>query len=210
MFDITKINLGQINAKEEKDLLIAVAALAAAYAVVGNLIHSNFGAIPEAFCIAIITIGISIVVHEMAHKYTAIKYGLQSHFEKDNMMLAAGLVFAIMGTFFAAPGAAMVYGNPNRNQLGWIKAAGSISNLLLCIPFGMMMAYGLIANGSLIAMIGIAGVTINAYLAAFNQIPFGVLDGAAVMPWNWKIWLSIILIAIGIIVVLPFIVHIIG
>jgi Zn-dependent protease len=38
---------------------------------------------------------------------------------------------------------------------------------------------------------------INGWLAIFNLIPFGPLDGMKVMQWNRKVWLAALALAIA-------------
>ena len=50
-----------------------------------------------------------------------------------------------------------------------------------------------------IVFIGLVGVYLNVLLGVFNLLPVGVLDGAKVLAWDPKIWVSIIasLLVIG-------------
>jgi len=41
---------------------------------------------------------------------------------------------------------------------------------------------------------------INAFLAFFNLIPFGPLDGRKIMAWRIDIWIVLLLISLGLIV----------
>ncbi len=50
---------------------------------------------------------------------------------------------------------------------------------------------------SLPAMIGLAGIQINAMIAAFNLLPVSVLDGRKVLAWNAGIFLVLVIAAFG-------------
>jgi Zn-dependent protease len=41
----------------------------------------------------------------------------------------------------------------------------------------------------------LAGAAINAFMAVFNLIPFGVLDGLKVFRWSKAIWLVLFALA---------------
>ena len=64
------------------------------------------------FGIALLTVGIGFILHEMAHKFTAIRYGYWAEFRKDNSMLLVAVALAsLVGFVFAAPGATVIYTN---------------------------------------------------------------------------------------------------
>jgi Zn-dependent protease len=155
------------------------------------------------FGIALVTVGIAFILHEMAHKFTAIHFGYWAEFRKDDFMLLAALLMSILvGFVFAAPGATVVYTNGqdgrglSRKEDGIISAAGPAINLLLCIPFAALiyLAGGIsaLASGSLLAVIGLAGIQINAMIATFNMLPISILDGNKVMAWSIPVFIVLI------------------
>jgi Zn-dependent protease len=93
-----------------------------------------------------------------------------------------------VGFVFAAPGATVIYSTRpdgrtlNREENGKISAAGPVTNLVLCIPFTVLIFAT--APQSLLYQIGIFGVQINAMIAAFNMLPISILDGNKVLSWN--------------------------
>jgi Zn-dependent protease len=162
------------------------------------------------FGISLLTVGIGFILHEMAHKFTAIRYGYWAEFRKDNSMLLVAVALAsLVGFVFAAPGATIIYSNTadgrglSREQNGKISAAGPIINLLLCIPFAILVMIGgtLSTGGSnLLSVIGIFGVQINAMIASFNMLPISILDGRKVMSWNIPVFVLLILASFGVLV----------
>ena len=59
--------------------------------------------------IALLTVGIGLVLHELAHKFAAIKYGFWAEFRKSNFMLLVAIALAaLVGFVFAAPGATVI------------------------------------------------------------------------------------------------------
>ena len=168
---------------ELKHLLIAWLAISFAFAVVLRGWHGlNFFLV---FCISAITVGFAFILHELAHKVVAQKYGAWSEFRMAPFMLLVAILTAFMGFIFAAPGAVMII-NPylTREESGKIAIAGPMMNVALAFLFLPLAfsAYGLPKQ------IGEFGVMINAWLAVFNMIPVSVLDGRKVMAWDKRVY----------------------
>ena len=207
--------LERITRREEADLFIAWLAISLSFAIIMIAPNGILGTVRSftpaaalvAFGIALLTVGIGFILHEMAHKFTAIRYGYWAEFRKDNSMLLVAVVLAsLVGFVFAAPGATVIYANSadgrdlSREQNGKISAAGPVVNLLLCIPFAalLVIAGGLASlNGNILAQMGLAGIQINAMIASFNMLPISILDGNKVFSWNIPVFLILILAAFG-------------
>ena len=211
--------LERITRREEADLFVAWIAISISFAIIfispGGFLNFNSSRI-SAFT-ALIYFGVSLVVvlfgfilHEMAHKFTAIKYGYWAEFRKDNMMLLVAVALAsTVGVVFAAPGATMIYNMRadgrmiSREENGKISAAGPVTNLILCIPFAGLLLYGGISSGfgaNLFTLVGMVGLQVNAMIAAFNMLPVSVLDGRKVLAWNPAIFVVLIVAAFGVLV----------
>jgi Zn-dependent protease len=205
----------RITRREEADLFIAWLAISLAFAIVMIAPYGIMGPLRKVsllsagivFGIALLTVGIGFILHEMAHKFTAIRYGYWAEFHKDNNMLLVAIALASLAGFvFAAPGATVIYSNRygdgglSREENGKISAAGPVVNLLLCIPFAalLFLSGGISAAGaSILAQVGLAGIQINAMIAAFNLIPVSILDGRKVWDWNGAVFVVLILAAFG-------------
>lgn len=205
----------RITRREEADLFIAWIAISLSFAIIKIAPYGILGPVGQVSLvgaliylgIALLTVGIGFILHEMAHKFTAIRYGYWAEFRKDNSMLLVAVALAsLVGFVFAAPGATVIYSNTSdgrglsREQNGRISAAGPVVNLLLCIPFAALLfiAGGLSSlNGNILAQIGLAGIQINAMIAAFNMLPLSILDGNKVFSWNIPVFLILILAAFG-------------
>lgn len=190
--------LERIPLRERRDLLIAWLAISIAF----TLIYIRGGVDPIGlvfyFVMSLVTVGVAFVLHELAHKFAAMRYGYWAEFQKDNQMLLVAVVMAaLVGIVFAAPGATYVYGNATRTENGRISAAGPITNLLLCIPFA---ALALFSGGELLALIGLVGLRINAMIATFNMLPISVLDGRKVLSWNPVIFAVLMIASLGLLV----------
>jgi Zn-dependent protease len=194
--------LERISTRERKDLGIAWLALALAFtlALVGGFSATgvHLGTAALLFLLSLITVGVGFVLHELAHKFTAMRYGYWAEFQKDNqMLLVAVAIAALVGVVFAAPGATMIYGPTlSKKENGVISVAGPVTNLLLAIPFGLLVIGGMIFDlGWFVILVGAVGVKINAMLAAFNMLPIGPLDGKKVLAWNPIIFIVVIAVS---------------
>ncbi|WP_367278995.1 peptidase M50 [Methanospirillum sp.] len=191
----------QIPERERRDLLIAWLALSAAFTVASigtsRLVPTL---ILEMFLISMVTAGVAFIIHEMAHKFTAMKFGYWAEFQMNpTMLVVAVAVAAVAKVVFAAPGATMIYGTHiSEEENGKISLAGPLSNLLLLIPFALILGAGLGTGIFELALVGIMGVRINAMIAAFNLLPLGPLDGAKILPWNTPVYIATVLIAFAI------------
>jgi Zn-dependent protease len=198
--------LERISRREEFDLFIAWIAISLAFAII--FLRGSGRTDPVIALlylgVSLLTVGIGFILHEMAHKFTAIKYGFWAEFRKDNIMLVVAVALAaLVGVVFAAPGATVIYDvngrGITREQNGKISVAGPVVNLLLCIPFAALLVLGgnISTTGNLITMTGMIGLQVNAMIAAFNMLPISVLDGRKVLAWNVVVFAIMILAAFG-------------
>jgi Zn-dependent protease len=207
--------LERITRREGADLFLAWMAISVSFAIIKiapyGIIGLNIQVTPVQglifFGIALVTVGIGFIFHEMAHKFTAIYYGYWAEFRKDDVMLLIAVVMAaLVGFVFAAPGSTVIYTSAHddrgisRKENGIISASGPAVNLLLCIPFAalILVAGGLAAlkTGSILAAIGLAGIQINAMIATFNMLPISVLDGNKVLAWSVPAFIVLILASV--------------
>ena len=163
--------------EELRDIGIAWAVLSLAFA---NL----YGGLTNLWLIAVSggTVGLGFVGHELAHKYMATRYGLAAEFVAFYRYLGLAFLLSFAGAIFAAPGAVMTERGSTLRVSALISAAGPVTNILLSIGF---LGLG--------GPIGTVGSSINAWLALFNMIPVGGLDGQAVLQYS-KAWFGALVI----------------
>jgi Zn-dependent protease len=153
---------------------------------------------PEPMMIVAFGVGTGFILHELAHKFTAQRYGYVADYEASptGLFLALGLSFITGGGFvFAAPGAVMIrekntpYGYYDHIQaekeLAYISVSGAVVNLLLAIMFLIALLF---TTDPLVSKVLRMSAFINVFLAGFNMIPFGPLDGAKVWRYKPVLW----------------------
>jgi len=129
--------------------------------------------------ISLVGVGVAFVLHELAHKVVAVRFGQVAEFRASYEMLLFAVLSALLGFLVAAPGAVHHRGRITLRQRGLIALAGPATNLLLVVPFAALTVLDGLAG-----QIGTIGVFANAILEAFNLVPYGPFDGATVRAWN--------------------------
>ncbi|MCW4023211.1 MAG: AN1-type zinc finger domain-containing protein [archaeon] len=132
---------------------------------------------------------LSFLLHEIAHKFSAQHFNMWAEFR----LTLQGALLTLLSAFLPppfkiiSPGTVMIAGSGTRTTIGKVAVSGPITNI------------GLSAICALIALVTNQGLFwfvafINAFLATFNMIPFGVIDGLKVYKWNKIVW-SIVFVA---------------
>jgi len=194
--------------RELRDFLIAWAALGVAFTIFlnpGLLRALTAGVVPPAilaqtFALSMLTVGTGFLLHELAHKVVAIRFGQVAEFRADYSMLGLAVLAAMAGFLFAAPGAVHHRGRITSRENGLIALAGPLVNLALA---GLFFAVTLVGTGFL-GSLGRLGLFVNALLAGFNMIPFGPLDGRKVLAWDRAVFAAVAAVTGGLAAALLF------
>jgi Zn-dependent protease len=129
---------------------------------------------------------VSFLTHEVAHKVMAQKAGMWAEFRLTTWGAVLTLVAVFLPFKLIAPGAMMIGGNPpSAKDMMKISIAGVITNMIFGITF-LALALGLPFNEYSVMLAFSA--YINAIIAVFNLIPFGILDGYKIFMLNKKVW----------------------
>lgn len=150
---------------------------------------------------AFAAVGTGFLLHELAHKVIAQKYGCWAEFRTNNFGLMLALITGLFGFVYAAPGAVYIAGRIDKGQNGRISIAGPMTNFIIALVFFSIF---LIDPSILLLTYNVGGLPttyfylsiplfvalINIFLAGFNMIPLMPLDGAKVVHWNIGIYIA--------------------
>ncbi len=195
-------------AREVRDIIISMLAIAIIFASLisgSNIRNFNLNAL-NTFIILIpallISVGLGFVLHELAHKFVAVRYGFYAEFRMwfQGLILAFIMAFTL-GFVFVAPGAVYIHGNYiSKEENGKISIAGPLVNIVIALFFFSLLPF-VNHNPTTIPEFIISnliwfGFIINSILAAFNLIPLGVFDGAKIIRWNPLLWVLTTAVAV--------------
>ena len=197
--------------RELRDLAFAWIALGVAFAVffagggTGLLSLLSTGGFVAAVVVSLLTAGIGFLLHELAHKVVAVRFGQVAEFRADYGMLFLAVVSALAGFIFAAPGAVYHRGVLSDREHGLVALAGPAANIGLAAVFLPVLAVGSLMGSGIVELLGARGLAINLFLAAFNMIPFGSLDGRTVLDWSTPVFLAVFVPSLVVAVVVVFV-----
>jgi len=189
-----------MRSKELKDLVVSALLLALAF---GIALSGGLRAFFEPWRLIIVSlmavVGVSsgFVLHEMGHRLVARRFGCFAEYTMWPAGLILALACSLFGFVFAAPGAVMIYPRADirgrttltTKKTGLISLIGPAMNICLAAVFILLnMVYP--------TLLFSLGARINTWLAIFNLIPFGPLDGGKIFRWNKTAWLAAIAVGI--------------
>ena len=184
---------------EIRDLIIAFIFISLSFAIVSGRRDAN--AILNILPIVMVGVGTGFILHELGHKFVSMKYGYWAEFKLWPQGLIFALITSFFGFVFAAPGAVYTYANYMTDEInGKISIAGPIVNIIVALVFlaiATLVYQDALKNetSALIFIISSVGYSINSFLATFNLLPVGNIDGSKVFRWNVGIWAITIAIA---------------
>jgi len=178
--------------KEFRDLTISALVLALAFGIAlsgGLRAFQQPGSLLEVTGMAFIAVSTAFILHELAHRLIARNSGYFAEYSMWPAGLMIALGSSLLGFIFAAPGAVVIRHSPgtaatpeqHRQNIGLISIAGPVTNITLALVF-MALDY---FNPTLLFFLG---ARINTWLAIFNLLPFGPLDGAKIFWWSKPAW----------------------
>ncbi|MBS3069110.1 hypothetical protein J4441_01965 [Candidatus Micrarchaeota archaeon] len=186
----------QIDMDEAVHIFVSIVAIALSLSFAQGGISVDAGHFVFLMLIFTFTVGSGFVLHELAHKFFAVKYGARARFRAWPAGLVLMLALAIVPQFFGfrlpmilAPGAVYIFayrGQISLKQNGIISLAGPATNVALCAIF---IALYLLSPLESLSAVFFIGAQVNIFLALFNLLPVFPLDGSKVIAWDWRVWL---------------------
>ncbi|MFQ5758758.1 MAG: site-2 protease family protein [Candidatus Bathyarchaeia archaeon] len=142
---------------------------------------------PEILVGLVIIFTLSFLLHEIAHKLTAQHYGLLAEFRITLWGAIITLISMLPLPFFKliSPGAVMIAGPITEKEAGKTAVAGPLTNIVISTTCTLVLTT---AQNTSHLIIPFFGAWINAIIALFNLIPFGIMDGLKVFRWNKLVW----------------------
>jgi len=122
----------------------------------------------------------SFLLHELAHKFSAQRFNLWAEFRLTMQGALITLVSIFLPFKIISPGAVMIAGSGTSVTVGKTAISGPVTNIILS-TFCIILA---LTSQEIFLVVAF----INAFLAVFNLIPFGVFDGLKVFKWNKIYW----------------------
>ena len=136
---------------------------------------------PEILVILTIAFTLSFLLHELAHKTSAQRFGLWAEFRLTLQGALITLLSMLLPFKIISPGAVMIAGPMTRESAGKTGLAGPLTNIILSTVCTIIAVTTQNEFFWIIAWI-------NALIALFNLIPFGIMDGLKVFLWNKIVW----------------------
>lgn len=155
---------------------------------------------PLALTATIAVLIMSFLLHEIAHKLVAQRRGLWAEFRLTILGAALTLLSVFSPLFkIISPGAVMISGAADADSIGRISISGPAVNIVLSAASLMSAAF--FAHNPAVFPLLMVAANLNVWIALFNLVPFGMLDGLKIFTWNKRIWAlafvtSVILMAV--------------
>jgi len=176
--------------KELKHISIAAALVIGIGFSIG-LYGNAFGGFPfiwtvpmmAAFAAAMVA---SFLTHEIGHKMVAQKNGLWAEFRLTTWGAVLTFASVFLPIRMIAPGAMMIGGSlQKQDDIVKISLAGPITNMIYASSFlGLVFTLPIPIEWSWILLFA---AYINSFMAIFNLIPIGILDGYKIFSFNKKL-----------------------
>ena len=187
-------------------LLAAIAALTLAFTLtlgrgvgrIADLIRTFDPEFLLLLGVSFVAVMTGFILHELAHKVVAQRYGCLAEFRYFPVGLLMGIVTAALGFIFAAPGAVVISGAVTPRQNSRISAAGPGTNLAVAAGFlGLAFVSGSGPPG-LIDFLVANVAFVNLLLGGFNLIPVPPLDGSKIFAFNKPMWVGLVVALVGV------------
>ena len=153
-----------------------------------NFAGFNFDWTWDMMAVFAVVMTASFLTHEIAHKTIAQQKGLWAEFRLTTWGAVLTFASIFLPIRMIAPGAMMIGGSiPSGEDIVKISIAGPITNIIFSSAF-LGCAFAIFPSSYAYGMLLFFAAYINAFMAVFNLIPFGILDGYKIFSFNKKLW----------------------
>jgi len=166
--------------REINDLLISWAVLSFALAVLWWGIDRPF-LILRMMPQSIIAVGTGFAFHEMAHKYTAQRYGLAAEFRRWDFGLLIAVFSSFLRFLFAAPGAVYTSGYADEKTMVKTSVSGPAANFIIAL---ISIGLSFFISSNFLHFLAY----FNLLLALFNLLPVPPMDGSKILRYSPLLW----------------------
>ena len=133
---------------------------------------------------------LSFLLHELAHRFVGLRKGFLARFKLNPIGAIITAVSIFLPIKFVAPGAVVIRGFSNLRDLCMIALAGPLANIVLAL--GILSSSIILSGYSFMVVQGLRTLgLLNAYIALFNLIPFGPLDGLKIFSYSKAYWITL-------------------
>lgn len=162
--------------------------------------------------LALIAVFVSLIVHEIAHGYVALKLGDDTAKEQGRLSFNPlrhidwfGTIILPLLLFFSKIGFVFGWAKPvpvdydklkdSRKKLFWVASAGILANIAMALTAALILKLIMVLPksqiGGILAMFCFQMVFINLILAVFNLLPIPPLDGSKILlGWSKNKWVG--------------------
>ncbi len=186
------IEIFHFDRREIIEIFIAILILTFIFSFEGIRFNSSF-LLPS--FLAVFT---SFFLHELAHKYAAIRLGYHARFRLYPPSAILSILLVFTGVKLAAPGWVEV--NPFKfkdwlyrrlkfsvEEIGKIALAGPLTNIVLAFFF-FLLGFDFLKF-------------VNSWIAFFNLLPIPPLDGSKILHWSIGGWAFFFILSIILLIV---------
>ncbi len=102
----------------------------------------------ESLKFSAMVVGPALILHELAHKFLAMGFGMQATYHAAYTWLILGLILKLanFGFIVIVPAFVSISGNGSALQFAFVAVAGPMMNLVLWLGLGLMLKRKLIAR----------------------------------------------------------------
>ena len=139
---------------------------------------------------------LGFILHELAHRQVARRYGASASFVATPLGLAATFISGLLPFAILAPGYVKVTARRIVDVRGlfYSVAAGPATNIVLAAILYAASIFMPVQQAFYAAVMA----KVNAYIALFNLIPIDPLDGAKIARHDVRTWAVMLMLAIAV------------